>query len=679
MEGPFLEIHDAGKVRKVFLGADPLTVGRHSDNRLAVTDTLASRYHCHISRSPNGAVMLRDLNSSNGTAVNGHLVKYVRLTPGDTVTIGQIKMIFVDPTAASNNGHNGVEVVDLGRPNPLGPQSVAPGSKVSPPAGARNAARNFPADDIPPIPAPLDSIDLDAPETLTDDDIVDDNELPPDFDNAPLDVSAFEVEETPANTDELQAIDDLAALARVRDDNELIPLDDLITVGDDMLASDLSYGGGDAREKVEALVQSLPDQSFGVNDIALFSARGKLVHAAGGAARDNYEAVGWLRLLVLLSCRSHATDMHFEPKGDDYVLRMRVDGVMVEICRVSNAMGIRLSALVKVLSDIDIAQKNSIQEGHFSAQVPRARREDSPRIDYRVSFAPSVFGQKLVIRVLDTAYAPLHVRNLQLPTWMADEIERVIRQDSGMVLVCGPTGSGKTTTLYALIRGSGVSERNVITIEDPVEIQLEGVTQIPVDDTHDKSFSSLLRSALRQDPDVILIGEIRDAETARIAMQAAITGHLVFSTVHAQNTTGTIFRLLDLGAEPYLVSQALHLVLAQRLVRQLCPNCKNPVAPTIEQLKKMGPACERVKRIYEPRGCPACLNTGYSGRRAIFELLTATDELRDLITKTPTAAQVYSSLSSTPFQRLQSSGFELVARGIAPFSEVERILGGDTR
>lgn len=644
MEGPFLEIHEANTVRKIPLGADPLTVGRHSDNRLALGDTLASRFHCHISRSPNGAVMLRDLNSSNGTAVNGRLVKYTQLSPGDTVTIGHTKMIFVDPSAPIDDGHNGVEVVDLGRPNPGAPY--------------RPASQAAETED------PFDSIALPTPEALTDDDIVEEDPLATVEDDA-LDVSMFEVEE----------VNESAERDTV---SEFAPINDLISM-DDLIAPELSIGTGDPRDAVEALVQSLPDQSFGVDNIALFSARGKLVHAAGSGPRDNYEAVGWLRLLLLLCCRSHATDIHFEPKGDDYVLRTRVDGLMVEICRISNALGIRLSALVKVLSDIDIAQKNSIQEGHFSAQVPRVRREDSPRIDYRVSFAPSVFGQKLVIRVLDTAYAPLHVRNLQLPDWMADEVERIIRQDSGMVLVCGPTGSGKTTTLYALIRGTGVNERNVITIEDPVEIQLEGVTQIPVDDTHDKSFSDLLRSTLRQDPDVILIGEIRDAETARIAMQAAITGHLVFSTVHAQNTTGTIFRLLDLGAEPYLVSQALHLVLAQRLVRLLCPSCKQAVPPTEQQLKKMGPAGTNVKRVFEPRGCARCLNTGFSGRRAIFELLTATDELRDLITKTPTAAQIYESLASTPFQRLQTSGYDLVARGLASFAEVERIVGGDTR
>jgi type II secretory ATPase GspE/PulE/Tfp pilus assembly ATPase PilB-like protein len=352
---------------------------------------------------------------------------------------------------------------------------------------------------------------------------------------------------------------------------------------------------------------------------------------------------------------------------------------MVEICRLPNAMGTRISALVKVLSDVDIAQKNAIQEGHFSAQVPKAQHGGVRRIDYRVSYAPSVYGQKLVIRVLDTSYAPLTVRALQMPAWMCDEVERVVHQDSGMVLACGPTGSGKTTTLYALLRGTGVSQRNVVTIEDPVEITLDGVTQIPVDEAHGKSFSDLLRSTLRQDPDVILIGEIRDAETARIAMQASITGHLVFSTVHSQNTIGTIFRLLDLGAEPYLVSQALQLVLAQRLVKELCKYCKTAVAASGDQLRKMGDAAAGVGKIYTPRGCVRCLNTGFSGRRAVFELLTINDEIRALVTRSPTSVQIQAALASTPFQRLQHSGFDLVAKGISSFDEVYRVVGSDVR
>jgi general secretion pathway protein E len=651
MEETYLEIQEAGKIRQVPLGDDPMTIGRHSDNRLVISDTMASRFHCHISKSPNGAFMLRDMNSSNGTALNGKLVKYCQLASGDTIAIGNLRMKFVSPNGEHRPGPDrGISIVELGRADQVGVPKSEPTQE---PAG-------------------------DGPEMLTDDDIVEDEpgiELEPARAMPDLDAIEDEFTPLPPEDDSPIPIDDF--LMPIQDEPATVEEEDRIAVA----FEDQVLEMGDLRDPkqiVTALVESLPDKPFEQSEIALVSARGQIVHAAGiSSVRDNREAVDWLRLLLVLCSRSRATDVHFEPKGNDYVLRMRVDGTMVETCRIPNALGTRLSALVKVLSDIDIAQKNAIQEGHFSARVPRGQQGHEDRIDYRVSFAPSVFGQKLVIRVLDTSYAPLHVRNLQLPSWMCSEVERVIKQDAGMVLVCGPTGSGKTTSLYALIRGSGIEQRNVVTIEDPVEIQIEGVTQIPVDDEHQKSFSTLLRSTLRQDPDVILIGEIRDAETARIAMQAAITGHLVFSTVHAQNTTGTIFRLLDLGAEPYLVAQALHLVLAQRLVRQLCPYCKFPVRPTPDQIKKMGKAGIGVSRIYEKRACIRCLNTGFSGRRAIFELLTATDELRDLITRTPTAAQIHAALATTPFQRLQNSGYQLVAQGVVPFEEIERVVGRD--
>jgi len=645
MLGPFLEIHEADAVRRIPLGNDPLTVGRHSDNRLVISDTMSSRFHCHISKSPNGTFLLRDLNSSNGTVVNGKLAKFTQLWPGDIVMIGKTKMLFLDPSGQvptrplAGSG----EIVELGR-------------------ASSSAAQ------LPPSSQPEELASAEEPEMLREDDIVVE-------DDEPIDLSQFDIPvEVPATEAGSSA-------------DEPIPVDDSMFIDDAIEAAvpvedDAGLGlleAVDARQIVESLVQSLPNQAYAEGDIALISARGQLVHKAGAAPPGgSREAVDWLRLLLLLCARSRATDVHFEPKGNDYLLRMRVDGTMVEICRLPNAMGTRISALVKVLSEVDIAQKNAIQEGHFSAHVPRNQRE-LRRIDYRVSYAPSVYGQKLVIRVLDTSYAPLTVRELQLPAWMCDEIERVVKQDSGMVLACGPTGSGKTTTLYALLRGSGVTQRNVITIEDPVEIQIEGATQIPVDEAHGKSFSSLLRSTLRQDPDVILIGEIRDAETARIAMQAAITGHLVFSTVHSQNTTGTIFRLLDLGAEPYLVSQALQLVLAQRLVKELCQYCRIPVASTTDQLRKMGDTAAGVSTIYAPQGCARCLNTGFSGRRAVFELLTATDEIRELITRTPTAAQIQAALASTPFQRLQHSGFELVAKGISSFDEVYRVVGADVR
>src|SRR5207248_1847577 len=251
------------------------------------------------------------------------------------------------------------------------------------------------------------------------------------------------------------------------------------------------------------------------------------------------------------------------------------------------------------------------------------------------SFAPAMFGQKCVVRILDTANTPYHVWDLQLPEWMFEEIQRAMKGDSGMFLVCGPTGSGKTSTLYAVIRDIDVSERNVVTIEDPVEIQLDGVTQIPVNDQQGNTFSALLRSVLRQDPDAILVGEVRDPETARIALQAAITGHLVFSTVHSRDTIGTIFRLLDLGVEPYLVASGLQLVLGQRLVRVLCPYCKMPVKATGDQLARMGEAGQGLTKIFLPKGCPRCMNTGFSGRRAMFELLRTNDAMRDVIMKNP--------------------------------------------
>jgi general secretion pathway protein E len=297
------------------------------------------------------------------------------------------------------------------------------------------------------------------------------------------------------------------------------------------------------------------------------------------------------------------------------------------------------------------------------------------RVDYRVSFAPSVFGQKLVIRVQDTALAPLHVSDLNLPDWMLKEVEYAIEQDSGMVLVCGPTGSGKTTTLYSLIRSSDTASRNFVTIEDPVEIQIEGVTQIPVDEAEGKTFSALLRSVLRQDPDVIMVGEIRDPETARIAMQAAITGHLVFSTVHTTSTLGTVFRLLDLGVEPYLLAQGLHLVIAQRLVRQLCPYCKKAVKPTAEQLAKLPNGGEGITKIFTRGGCARCLSTGFSGRRAFFELLHTSEELREVIVRSPTMGEISKTLANTRFEKLSQTGYQLVAEGAVSFDEIEKAVG----
>jgi general secretion pathway protein E len=422
--------------------------------------------------------------------------------------------------------------------------------------------------------------------------------------------------------------------------------------------------------------ESLSDKKFDEMDIAMVNARGQLAHPARKAdekpkkrpSDEPREAVGILRLILLICFRTRASDIHIEPKQDDYSVRIRVDGTMVDTVRLPKEMGIRVTSLVKVMSDIDIAQRNIVQEGHFSSRVP------DRRVDYRVSFAPAMFGQKLVVRILDTANTPYHVWDLQLPDWMYETITAAMKQDSGMFLVCGPTGSGKTSTLYAVIRDIDVGERNVVTIEDPVEIQLDGVTQIPVNEAQGNTFAALLRSVLRQDPDAILVGEVRDPETARIALQAAITGHLVFSTVHSRDSMGTIFRLLDLGLEPYLVASGLQLVLAQRLVRQLCPACKVPSKPTPEQLAKMGEAAQGVDKIYSPRGCPKCVGTGFAGRRGVFELLKVSEEMREVMLKSPTMGDIQKSLAGTKFVKLAFSGYLLVAQGVTSLEEVERSM-----
>ncbi len=626
---PYLEIHTPDGRRTFPIGARAIiTLGRHPENNIIVTDPLSSRRHCVIERVPEGW-RVRDLNSSNGTKINGQVATTSRLLPGDIVSIGATQIVLVIPSAAG--------------------------------AGARPPVR--------PRPPAADDDD-EAIEVLDDAEVLDDD---------------AEVIEDAEVIDEMPDLDQLEGLGA--DDNggsgdvDMLTEADLVEVPDDPdapLAVEMSDGPSAASGSTDTylralkeMADSLPARQFGEYDIAMVNARGAIVHPAAppDKKKPRQEAVEILRLLLLVVARSRATDIHMEPKGEFFQLRVRIDGSMVDVAKFPNEIGVKLAALVKIMADIDVTQKSIVQEGHFAARVP------GRRIDYRISFAPSVFGQKMVIRVQDTALAPLRIQDLRLPEWMLKEVEEAIQQDQGMILVCGPTGSGKTTTLYSLIRSSDTSSKNFVTIEDPVEIQIDGVTQIPVDEAEGKSFSALLRSVLRQDPDCIMVGEIRDPETARIAMQSAITGHMVFSTVHTTGTLGTIFRLLDLGVEPYLIAQGLHLVLAQRLVRQLCPFCKRAVRPTAEQLAKLPNGGEGVKQIFTPVGCPRCLSTGYSGRRAFFELLRTTEELREAVVRSPTMGELTKALANTHFEKLQQTGYQLVSEGAVAFEEIDRTVG----
>ncbi|MBI1303011.1 MAG: FHA domain-containing protein [Phycisphaera sp.] len=422
---------------------------------------------------------------------------------------------------------------------------------------------------------------------------------------------------------------------------------------------------------IRRVCEAALSKQFGQSDIALVDARGTVLHAASGA-NDAMpaESVRLMRLLLLACFRSRASDLHVEPKADKATVRIRVDGVMVTLVEdLPTEVFRRLIGVTRVLCQFDQSVKAEVLDGHFSVEVKQRR------VDYRVSLTPAVHGMKLVLRVLDPANAPSRLHELGMLPWMYEKLRTVCNRDAGLVLACGPTGSGKTTTLYSCLREIDLEQRNAITIEDPVEYQIEGATQIPIDSKQGHTFGGLLRSILRQDPDVILVGEIRDAETANVAMQAAMTGHLVFSTVHARDTIGSVFRLLDLGVEGYLVANALDIVIAQRLVRVLCPTCRRQTAPTLAQQLKMGKGIEGMATIFEPVGCDYCLDTGYYGRRALFELLEMNDMLREVVLKQPTPQQLREVLKSGLFTSLQGYGFQLVMNGITSYDEVERVSG----
>jgi type II secretory ATPase GspE/PulE/Tfp pilus assembly ATPase PilB-like protein len=374
-----------------------------------------------------------------------------------------------------------------------------------------------------------------------------------------------------------------------------------------------------------------------------------------------------LRLLLQLASKARATDIHWEPKGTHTLVRLRVDGEMAPIIELPPRVGELAYGVIKSACHMQVAGKDAVQDGHFSCVFP------DRRVEYRISFTPSVHGQKLVTRVLDAAGSPQALGELGLSDAMHERLSKLCEQDSGLILTCGPTGSGKTTTLYNALRSMDRQSRNVVTIEDPVEYQLSGVTQIPVDEARGNHFGALLRSVLRQDPDVILVGEIRDEETARTAMQAALTGHLVFSSVHSKDSITAIFRLLDLKVEPYLVANSLSVILAQRLVRLLCDTCKAKVQVTPGQSTRMGRFLGGKSHVFGAVGCARCLRTGYKGRRALFELLDVNDDLRDVILNKPTIAGIKRVLEQTLFNTLQQSGWRLIGDGVTTIDEVEKV------
>ncbi|MCK6556713.1 type II secretion system ATPase GspE [Candidatus Binatia bacterium] len=389
---------------------------------------------------------------------------------------------------------------------------------------------------------------------------------------------------------------------------------------------------------------------------------------------DEAPIIRLVNSLLFQAVKDRASDIHIEPFERDLTVRFRIDGVLYDILSPPKRFQPVIISRVKIMAGLNIAEKRLPQDGRIRIRLA------GKDVDIRVSVVPTAYGERVVMRLLDKTSTVLHLEELGLQGAKHEAVSRLIRQSHGIVLVTGPTGSGKTTTLYACLAKINTSDKNIITIEDPIEYQLHGIGQIQVNPKIDLTFASGLRSILRQDPDVIMVGEIRDTETAEIAIQAALTGHLVFSTLHTNDSFGAMTRLLDMGIEPFLVSSSVIAVMAQRLVRRVCSACREAYRPTREELEEVGLTPQRAagREIFRPGpGCPQCKKTGYRGRSGIHELLVVDDEIRGLVMKNSDAASIRRAATARGMNTLREDGAEKVLAGITTIEEILRVTQED--
>jgi type IV pilus assembly protein PilB len=369
-----------------------------------------------------------------------------------------------------------------------------------------------------------------------------------------------------------------------------------------------------------------------------------------------------------------ASDIHIEPYENSLRVRYRVDGVMYTVMNLPNKIKAALTSRIKIMSKLDIAERRLPQDGRIKLKLGKKRD-----IDFRVSVLPTLFGEKTVLRLLDKANLQVDLTKLGFEQSALDDFMEALSKPYGMILVTGPTGSGKTTTLYSALNHLNKTDTNIMTAEDPVEFNFMGINQVQVKEEIGLTFAAALRSFLRQDPDIIMVGEIRDFETAEIGVKAALTGHLVLSTLHTNDAPGTISRLLNMGIEPFLVSSSVVLILAQRLARRICAKCKEEEKLPLVALTKVGFSEEEAKTVtcYKGKGCPACNNTGYKGRVALYEVMLIKDELKELILEGASTSEIKKSAIRLGMKTLRMSGVSKIAEGVTTIEEVLRVTFGD--
>ncbi len=455
------------------------------------------------------------------------------------------------------------------------------------------------------------------------------------------------------------------------------PLDDLRLIlgrdgGETVLAprsailSAINFAYDMSRDSAEQVIQDMREED---RDLIISA-----VEETGDLLDDTSDApiIKLVNLMLSQAVKGRASDIHIEPYQNRIKIRYRVDGILYDMISPPKHIQSTLISRIKIMAKLNIAEKRLPQDGRIEIRI------GDKNVDIRVSTIPTAFGERVVLRLLDKSNVLLRLSDLGMSEEGLKVFNELIGSAYGIILVTGPTGSGKTTTLYAALSIINNSDINIITIEDPIEYQIEGIGQIQVNPKIDLTFANGLRSIVRQDPDVILVGEIRDLETAEIAIQAALTGHLVFSTLHTNDSASAVTRLIDMGIEPFLVTSSVISILAQRLVRTVCNECKAAYTPDEESLQNIGITSEMFagKKIYEGKGCQGCLNTGYRGRTGIFEQIILDDPIKNLILKTSDSNAIKRKAVEQGMTTLRQDGASKVLNGITTVEEVHRVTIG---
>lgn len=449
------------------------------------------------------------------------------------------------------------------------------------------------------------------------------------------------------------ALDDVREAAQMR-------VEPVVSERGDLLAAIARYRRAD--DELSDLTTTLEEEnaqsessSFGVSD----------------SIDDDAPIVRFVNLLVSQAIQDQASDIHIEPAEHNMRVRYRIDGVLHEMQSAPKSIQNGVISRLKIMSDIDIAEHRKPQDGRISVS------HGGRKIDLRVATLPTVWGEKIVMRILDNSTSSMSLRDLNLLDGNFKAYKKAYSKPHGMILLTGPTGSGKSTTLYTTLNAVARPEVNVITVEDPVEYRMAGINQVQVNPKAGLTFASALRSILRSDPDVVMIGEIRDQETALIAIEAALTGHLVLSTLHTNNAPSTITRLTEMGIEPFLIGSALDCVMAQRLARRLCERCKVPDEHDVDALVQLGFVFEQgvaLPTLYHPVGCASCSNTGYRGRLAVHEVMTVSEEIERLTVARASSAEITRAAQEQGMLTLREDGWAKVCLGLTSIEEILRVV-----